>query len=525
MIYVVPENDKKRFSQTPFTCVSVGRAFELLRHDMMLQMKKLQEEIGFSYCRFHGLFHDEMAVVRRKEDGSLAFQWNHIDKLFDNLKSVSIKPFVELGAMPKALASGDSVIFHWKMNTSEPKDYSEWGQLVTAFIKHMIQRYGFDEVKTWYFEVWNEPNLKGFWPAGMEAYYKLYETSARAVKAISNELRVGGPSTAGGAFISEMIDVCVKRNIPIDFVTTHCYPCGEQCEYPDKEHSPYKTGMYFIERFKEVHEQVKSSKLPNLEIHWTEWNTMSWKWGGGEVDFITNVCNDNHYSAGCIVRNMLGVSDYCDSASFWTVSDMIEESGMPHSVFSANMGMITVGGFQKASYNAFLLLKKMRGERMKCVYSGYPTGFGAAAAFEEGVTRVIMYNSQIPDDDNAETVSDTLSIPASDGVYIVSTAVIRKGRGSCYESWAAMGMPQDLSPMQAEVIRAHSVPEYNFKRVAAQGGKLEFDFTLGADEVMYLEVQKEGFTAMPRDTGRVDIEKWNAMVTLERKTYGSLKEE
>ena len=91
MITVVPEEDKIGFPQTPFTCVSVGRAFELLRHDMMLQMEKLQKEIGFKYCRFHGLFHDEMAVVRRKEDGTLAFQWNHIDKLFDNLKSVSIK--------------------------------------------------------------------------------------------------------------------------------------------------------------------------------------------------------------------------------------------------------------------------------------------------------------------------------------------------------------------------------------------------------------------------------------------------
>ncbi len=526
MITVVPEEDKIGFPQTPFTCVSVGRAFELLRHDMMLQMEKLQKEIGFKYCRFHGLFHDEMAVVRRKEDGTLAFQWNHIDKLFDNLKSVSIKPFVELGAMPKALASGESTIFYWKMNTSEPKDYSEWGQLVSAFVEHMIQRYGFDEVKTWYFEVWNEPNLKGFWPAGMEAYYKLYEVSAREIKAISPKLRVGGPSTAGGALISEMIDVCDKRNIPLDFITTHCYPCGEQCEYPDKEHSPYESGMYFIERFHEVYEQVKNSKMPQLEIHWTEWNTMSWKWGAGEVDFITNPCNDNHFSAGCIVRNMLGVADYCDSASFWTVSDMIEESGMPHSVFSANMGMITVGGIPKASYNAFLLLKKLRGEKMKCVYGGYPAGFGAAAAYEEGVTKVLLYNSQIPDDDdNAETVNDTVEIPAPDGVYIVSTAAIKKGHGSCYESWAAMGMPQDLSPMQAEVLKAHSTPEYGFRRIRAHGGKLKIDFSLSADDVMYLEVQKECFVAMPRDTGKVDIEKWNSMVTLERRALDSLMEE
>ena len=129
--------------------IAIGRAFELLRQDTLDHLRMVQRAIGYRYCRFHGLFHDEMAVVARRADGTLGFRWQQIDKVYDALLEMGLKPFVELNAMPSALASGTQTIFDWKLNVTPPKDYGEWEQLVQAFTRHCVDRYGLDEVRQW----------------------------------------------------------------------------------------------------------------------------------------------------------------------------------------------------------------------------------------------------------------------------------------------------------------------------------------------------------------------------------------
>ena len=90
-------------------------------------------------------------------------------------------------------------------------------------VLHFTERYGSDEVKTWYFEVWNEPNLSGFWSGTQEEYFKLYEHSVSAIKSVNKEYRVGGPATAGAAWVPEMISFCSRNALPLDFISTHSY--------------------------------------------------------------------------------------------------------------------------------------------------------------------------------------------------------------------------------------------------------------------------------------------------------------
>src|SRR5690606_38892000 len=115
----------------------------------------------------------------------------------------------------------DKTIFWWRGNVTPPKDYNKWEGLITNLVQHFTERYGEEEVKSWYFEVWNEPNLDGFWAGTQEEYFKLYQYTAKAVKRVNKEYKVGGPATAGAAWVPEMIDFCAKNNVAIDFVTTH----------------------------------------------------------------------------------------------------------------------------------------------------------------------------------------------------------------------------------------------------------------------------------------------------------------
>lgn len=517
MIKLTKSKIEKPFGNTLFESVAVGRAFELLRYDLMEHLAEIQKDMHYKYCRFHGLFNEEMAVAQRLADGKLAYQWHYIDKITDNLLSVGLKPFFELNDMPDTMASGDTHIFHWEMNTSEPKDYNEWGELIEAFVSHMIDRYGLDEVKTWYFEVWNEPNLSGFWPAGMEAYYKLYKYTAEAVKRVDEALRVGGPASAGGDYITELIDYCCDNNVPIDFVSTHAYPIGEYCEYIEREGTPYELGEYFVGRFKEVKEAVQASRRPELEIHWTEWNTQS----GNTSKNISWICNptvDLHFGGACVVKNMLGVKDICDSAAYWVVSDIFEEAGIPHSVFSCTYGLMNIHGIRKSTYNAYKLLRKMRGNEMDIENDGaYPLGCGMNATEEKGIVRVIAYNQQLLEIKDQPDWNESFEISIPDGEYVITTAKIKKGQGSCYETWLDMGMPQNISPMQEEMLRAKSTMEYDFSLVKAENGVLKTDFNLKADEVIYMEIQKKDIKAMPRNTSEKLMEQWNNAMMLEEK--------
>ena len=118
---------------------------------------------------------------------------------------------LNLGFMPEALASGKQTIFWWRGNVTPPKDYKKWGELIQNLTLHFTERYGADEVKTWYFEVWNEPNLSGFWTGTQDEYFKLYRYTVNAIKSVNTEYRVGGPATAGAAWEPEMIDFCSRK--------------------------------------------------------------------------------------------------------------------------------------------------------------------------------------------------------------------------------------------------------------------------------------------------------------------------
>ena len=213
-------------------CVGAGRANEGLRADWQRQLTYAHRECGFQYIRMHGLFCDDMGVYREDSHGNPEYNWQYIDELYDFLHSIGMKPFVELGFMPDGLASGSKTIFWWRGNVTPPKDMTKWADFIRAFVLHEQERYGDAEVRTWYFEVWNEPNLDGFWAGTQQQYFDLYAATARAIKSVSADYKVGGPATAGCGWVPEFIHFCDTNHAPVDFISTHTY--GVESGYLDE---------------------------------------------------------------------------------------------------------------------------------------------------------------------------------------------------------------------------------------------------------------------------------------------------
>jgi xylan 1,4-beta-xylosidase len=334
-------------------CVGAGRANEGLRADWQQQLSYVKKECDFKYIRMHGLLTDDMGVYREDRNGNPQYNYQYIDVLYDFILSIGMKPFVELGFMPEALASGRQTIFWWKGNVTPPKDCQKWGDLIHNLTLHFTERYGADEVKTWYFEVWNEPNLSpAFWTGTQEEYFKLYQYSVNAIKSINQEYRVGGPATAGAAWEVELINFCKKNNLPLDFISTHSY--GVRQGYLDEsgnsgtilDINPMSVSGDVLNSRKEI----AGSSMPNLELHYTEWSSSY-----TPADPI----HDSYHEAAYILDRIKKVGDAATSMSYWVFTDIFEEPGPRFAPFHGGFGLLNYQAINKPAFYSYKFLNKL----------------------------------------------------------------------------------------------------------------------------------------------------------------------
>ena len=337
-------------------CVGAGRANEGLRADWQRQLTYAHRECGFQYIRMHGLFCDDMGVYR--DYGKPEYNWQYIDELYDFLHRIGMKPFVELGFMPGGLASGSKTIFWWRGNVTPPKDMQKWADFIHAFVLHLQERYGETEVRTWYFEVWNEPNLDGFWAGTQQQYFDLYAATARAIKSVSADYKVGGPATAGCGWIPEFIHFCDTNHAPVDFISTHTF--GVESGYLD-EHGNGGTVLSKNPNsvsgdVKRVRQQITDSAMPGLELHFTEWSSSYTP---------ADPVHDSYHSAAYILDKLKKSGNAAQSMSYWTFTDIFEEPGPRWEAFHGGFGLMNYQDIKKPAYYAYQFLNRLGATELK----------------------------------------------------------------------------------------------------------------------------------------------------------------
>jgi len=437
-------------------CVGAGRANEGLRADWQQQLAYVKKECGFKYIRMHGLLTDDMAVYTEDNKGNPQYNYMYVDALFDFLHSIGIKPFVELGFMPERLASGNKTIFWWRGNVTPPKDYEKWAGLVKNLTEHFTERYGADEVKTWYFEVWNEPNLKdGFWTGTQEDYFKLYKYSAQAVKSVNKAYRVGGPGTAGAAWEPEMIEYCHKNNVPIDFISTHAYGVGQGFldEYGQGGTVLDKNPMSVSREVLQSRKEIKESVMPNLELHYTEWSSSY-----TPADAI----HDSYHSAAYVLQKLKQVGNAANSMSYWVFTDIFEEPGPRYTPFHGGFGMLNTQGINKPVFYSYQFLNRLGNIELVnkdaaswiCKDS---SGNMQALVWDytytlpDSTNNQQYYNRDLPSKSKGKLKINMANVPA--GNYALEVYKVGYRDNDAYSTYLSIGKPQQLSKQQVEQIK------------------------------------------------------------------------
>lgn len=467
------ENVKKHWQ----FCVGSGHAALAQRADYVNQLRAVHDELGIERVRFHGIFDDDMNVCVRLEDHLPVKMWGsrrifnfyQVGRVYDNLLSAGVKPFVEIGFMPSALASGKSTVFYYKGNVTLPKDTKLWQRFIREFAEFLIARYGIEEVSTWYFEVWNEPDLSCFFKGSMNDYYRLYRDTAAALKSVSDRLMVGGPATTCGKHITEFLEYCKRENVPVDFVTTHQYPTdalghslnGERLKAMRK--LPKNTVNHSLRQllqpvFDNVNNFTPSLKgymrreaqrvrdeAGRLPLYYTEWSISS--------NCVAEI-HDKPKAASFLVKTVLDNQGIVDGSSYWTFSDIFEELFFFTDPFCGGFGLMTVDGVKKPAFYAMKMLAQLPDKRYALPITDDDAEM-AAFCDEKGI--YIMLYAQNFTDDSGE-YSAVIELGNAPEFSEVTLERVGSGSGDPFAIWEAMRKPAVLSPSQIQELKEKSAP-------------------------------------------------------------------
>jgi len=436
-----------------------GRAILSLRESYRKDLRAVKQATGFEYVRFHAIFHDEVGLYD-EVDGNPVYDFSYIDQIYDGLLENGVRPFVELSFMPKKLAAQQITHPFWYQPiVSPPKDWVKWGNLISQFAQHLVDRYGIEEVAHWYFEVWNEPNLD-FWAGEpkQETYFQLYDAAARALEKINPRLRVGGPATAQAAWVDGFIAHTVENQVPLDFVSTHVYANDSAKDVFGTNEAISRTQMV-CRAAQKVHDEVKASPRPNLPIIWSEYNA-SYKNEPAVTDGV--------FMGPWLADTIRQCEGLVDILSYWTFSDVFEEQGVVRQPFYGGYGLIAEGGLPKPSYSAFKLLHRLGEQRI-----ALNSQSALATLRADGTIVVAIWNLFLPDEQGqSKDVSVTLKGPTTPHRVVISR--VDATHGSLLRLYDSMGRPSYPTPKQLEDLRrAAELPAPEMKMLAH--GKLTLE--------------------------------------------------
>lgn len=406
-----------------------------LRVDWQAHLRQCRAELGFRHVRFHGLLCDDMSTLVRHK-GRLVYSFLNADRIIDFLLSVGMRPFVELSFMPSVLASGTQTVFHYRGNVTPPRDYGEWEELIRRLAAHWVNRYGAAEVRQWFFEVWNEPNLKDFWAGTQQDYFRLYLHTARALRRVDDGLRVGGPATAQEAWIDEFLSFCNAEGLPVDFVSTHHYP-NDVLWYEDQDTETQLAAS----RRSQLRDGIRQSRrwAGNKPLFYTEWNCSS---------NPRYPPQDEPYAAAFAIKSVLEAAGLLDCYSWWTFTDLFEENHFPSLPFHGGFGLLTVHGIPKPSYRAFELLHRL-GEELWPVEGTHGTADAWVGRHPRGAM-VLVTNHALPRHPVA-AVNVSVRLTGASPVTAAWLERIDEDHANPKRLWRDMGEPEYLQ--EAEVDR------------------------------------------------------------------------
>ncbi len=453
------------------------------------------------------------------EKGNPVYSWHIVDSIFDTYVKRGMKPIAEIGFMPEALSTHPEPYRHyWKPGVDynkiytgwayPPKNYNKWGELVYQWVKHCVQRYGEKEVRSWWWEVWNEPNI-GYWKGTEEEYITLYDYAADAVKRACPGTRIGGPTTTGpggekaNTFLKHFLEHCAtgknyktgQTGAPLDYISFHAKGSPKVTEGHVR--------MNMATQFNDLYQGFKTvaasafSKAPIIVGECDPEGCAACSMALSPQNAYRNSTMYSVYTAASYAR----IYELADSAGVRIEGAVSWSFEFEDQAWFDGFRDLATNGVDKPVLNVFRLFGMMQGERLpvenatrtplevlrtKGVHDAQPDVDALAVAGKK-TAGIMVWNYH--DDDlpaaPAQVQLDLKSIPAKK--VLVTEYRIDKDNSNSYEVWKKMGSPAQPTAAQYRQLeqagKLQQVGSPQWENTA--GGRLRHSFSLPRQGVYF----------------------------------------
>ena len=433
----------------------------LSRADLQGQLAMARDELGVRHVRAVAMYSPELCVwdynlaewnVPAEQKFKVA-NWQLVDISIESLLDLGLKPIYTTCFMPTGLTDDPTRCWPDRNMTGMPRDLAQWRKFVANGIRHHIKRFGIDEVLTWYFECWNEANLRGcFFGGTREDFFTLWSTTWQAVKGVDPRLRFGGPSTARAEWLPEFLDFTARDGTPPDYLIAHLYnndsaeaplsPFDGPASHAVKGSPHFATGV-----IRGVRRELDARGFEG-EVHWNEWGR-SW--------LPHDPLKETALEAAFVVKTMAETSQDADAFAFWCLSDIYNQLGCQSAEFQGHYGMLSLHGLRKPPWFAHVLLQRLGSESVPV--SGGNELCGALATMDGGQLKILVYS--YPLEESAKPQPTTVTVKMPEGVEELRLTRLGAVENNIVATWRSMGAPR--SPTRAELSRLR---EENVLRVA-----------------------------------------------------------
>lgn len=365
-------------------------------------LEMARDELGTHTVRAVGMYGYASRVFDQNPEGfsnpdkeQMRTNFSMLQTYFDGCIERGVTPMFTTCFTPEVMASGGAMTFDHSCNMTHPMDLDTWKQFVAHAVREMAHRYGKPRMREWLFEVWNEPNLEdSFWCGGQELWFELWRHTYEAIKSVDADFRVGGPSTARGEWIRELLDYGKDQDCVPDYIISHCY--NNDADGEGAALSPFhgqqldrtsKSPNFLKGVIRGVHQICEDFGFTG-EIHWNEWGR-SWF----PCDHERETANE----AAFIFKTMAEVSHLADSFAYWCLSDIYNQKGYGRETFHGNYGMLNQQNIRKPSYLAHQLLCRFKEYRYEVTVENGSDLINAISAGDESTRQVAVYGFRAPE--------------------------------------------------------------------------------------------------------------------------------
>jgi len=435
--------------------VNIDQFRWLVRRDVQEQLVLAEREIGAKHVRAVGMFDDEMRAIGpdprqwREKDPRPRTNFQIVDYVIDSLLDRGLQPMFTTTFMPGALAAGERTVFTTRSRVDPPRDMAEWARLVRSSVMHARDRYGLDVIGGWYYEVWNEPNLRNSFFSGTQTdFFELWRATRDAIKSVDADLRVGGPSTARVEWIPEFLDWSRSHDCAPDYLIAHIYgndgASGALSPFDGPQEERETRSPHFASRAIRGTRRLLDKLGFRGELHWNEW---------GRTWHPCDELRESATEAAWIVTTMAEVSQTADRFAYWCLSDIYDQVGYGAEAFCGHYGMLSLQGLRKPSYIAHQLLERLGHKQVSTSGAGLDAHHHAMVTRDGDQVRVLV--SALPD--SAEAVPTPLSVEVPlPGRPAETPRLYRVGdrENNILATWRELGAPPVLSRAQTAALQA-----------------------------------------------------------------------